>query len=155
MLLEAYTRYRATHRAPWRLTVAGTGPLLAQVQAHPDIDSVGFVEPTDVPSLMARSRALVLPSRFEPWGVVVHEAVCAGLPLVLSERVGAAARFLHHRTNGFRVDVDSVESLTWAISALSDWTDDELERGRRRSIELAEQLGLADFVRAVAAIAAS
>ncbi|MEZ5224278.1 MAG: glycosyltransferase family 4 protein [Ilumatobacteraceae bacterium] len=154
VLLEAYARYRSTHPSPWGLTVAGTGPLLAQVQARPDIDHVGFVEPTDVPALMARHRALVLPSRFEPWGVVVHEAVCAGLPLVLSDRVGAATRFLHHRTNGFRVDVDSVESLTWAITAMSDWSDDQLERGRRRSIELAEQLGLADFVGAIAAIAA-
>ena len=155
VLLAAYAKYRATQRSPWSLTVAGTGPLSNLFTSGDGIELAGFVQPDELPQLFARSRALVLPSRFEPWGVVVHEAACAGLPLVLSERVGAGSRFLHHRVNGFRVDVDSIDSLAWALTELSNWTDHEFERSRRRSIELAEQLRLSDFVRAIRALGGS
>ena len=48
-----------------------------------------FIEPTDVPSLMWKHSCLILPSRWEPWGVVVLEAMAAGMNTIVSDRVGA------------------------------------------------------------------
>ena len=48
-----------------------------------------FVEPADVPALMKKYSCLILPSRWEPWGVVVLEALAAGMKTIVSDRVGA------------------------------------------------------------------
>jgi glycosyltransferase involved in cell wall biosynthesis len=73
-------------------------------------------------------------SRHEPWGVVVNEAAASGLPLVLSDRVGAAYDLLRDGENGFLVPVDDADA---AASALRKLTDPELRRRQgERSREL-------------------
>lgn len=64
-------------------------------------------------------------SRHEPWGVVVNEAAASRLPLVLSDRVGAAYDLLQDGENGFLVPVDDADA---AASALRKLTDPELRR---------------------------
>ena len=46
----------------------------------------GFVEPKDVPRLMARAKAFILASDFDPWPLVLLEATAAGCPVVASDR---------------------------------------------------------------------
>jgi len=53
-----------------------------------------------------------------PGGVVVNEAAACGLPLVLSEHVGAAHDLLAPGENGFRVPVDDVAATAGALRAL-------------------------------------
>ena len=48
-----------------------------------------FIEPADVPSLMRKYSCLILPSRWEPWGVVVLEAMAAGMKVIVSDSVGS------------------------------------------------------------------
>ena len=67
------------------LVVAGTGPELpywrrrvAESGREDDIRMLGFTKA--VPSLLAAADALVSPTRFEPYGQGVHEAICCGLP---------------------------------------------------------------------------
>jgi len=64
-------------------------------------------------------------SRHEPWGVVVNEAAASGLPLVLSDRVGAAYDLLRDGENGFLVPADDVHAAAEAFRKL---TDPELRR---------------------------
>jgi glycosyltransferase involved in cell wall biosynthesis len=59
-------------------------------------------------------------SRREPWGVVVNEAAASGLPLVLSDRVGAAYDLLRDGENGFLVPVEDAGAAAEALSKLSD-----------------------------------
>ena len=65
-------------------------------------------------------------SRHETWGVVVNEAAASGLPLVLSDRVGAAHDLLRHGENGFLVPADDVSAAADAFHELV--TDDDLRR---------------------------
>lgn len=48
-----------------------------------------FVEPDNVPEIMRKNACLIVPSRWEPWGVVVLEAMAAGMKVVVSSKVGA------------------------------------------------------------------
>ena len=65
-------------------------------------------------------------SRHEPWGVVVNEAAASGLPLVLSEHVGAAADLLVDGENGFLVPADDAVAAADAIRKLA--VDPDLRR---------------------------
>jgi glycosyltransferase involved in cell wall biosynthesis len=59
-------------------------------------------------------------SRHEPWGVVVNEAAASGLPLVLSDRVGAARDLLRDGDNGFLVPADDDGAAADALRKLRD-----------------------------------
>ena len=59
----------------------------------------------------------ILPSRHEPFGIVILEAWSAGLPVIAS-RVGGIPTFVTHDTDGLLVSVDSMEELQLAISRL-------------------------------------
>ena len=54
-------------------------------------------------------------SEREPWAVVVNEAAACGLPLVLSDRVGAAHDLLHDGENGFLVGAGDVDAAARAL----------------------------------------
>jgi glycosyltransferase involved in cell wall biosynthesis len=91
-------------------------------------------------------------SRQETWGVVVNEAAASGLPLVLSDRVGAAYDLLRDGENGFLVPADDVEAAAEALRRLA--ADPELRRRMgARSSELVAAWGyepsVESFVEAV------
>jgi glycosyltransferase involved in cell wall biosynthesis len=65
-------------------------------------------------------------SRHEPWGVVVNEAAASGLPLVLSDRVGAAYDLLRDGENGFLVPANDVAAAADALRQLA--ADSDLRR---------------------------
>jgi glycosyltransferase involved in cell wall biosynthesis len=65
-------------------------------------------------------------SRHEPWGVVVNEAAASGLPLVLSDRVGAAADLLREGENGFLVPAENAAAAADALRRLA--ADPDLRR---------------------------
>jgi glycosyltransferase involved in cell wall biosynthesis len=96
-------------------------------------------------------------SRQETWGVVVNEAAASGLPLVLSDRVGAAYDLLRDGENGFLVPADDVEAAAEALRRLA--ADPELRRRMgARSRELVAAWGydpsVESFVEAVREAAA-
>jgi glycosyltransferase involved in cell wall biosynthesis len=79
-------------------------------------------------------------SRHEPWGVVVNEAAASGLPLVLTDRVGAAYDLLRDGENGFLVRADDVGAAADALQKLAE--DSELRRRMgERSRELVRGWG--------------
>jgi glycosyltransferase involved in cell wall biosynthesis len=70
-------------------------------------------------------------SRHETWGVVVNEAAASGLPLVLSDRVGAARDLLRNGENGFLVQVDDPEAAADAFRQLAADADLRRRMGER------------------------
>jgi glycosyltransferase involved in cell wall biosynthesis len=81
----------------------------------------------------------VLPSTYEPWGVVVHEHACAGFPLLLSTAVGAADRFLVEGENGHRFIAGDKGTLKNMMRMLMLSSNDELRAMGQRSAELGAQ----------------
>jgi glycosyltransferase involved in cell wall biosynthesis len=78
---------------PVSTLVVGDGALAPQLRAAlpPGQGAVtGFVNQADLPSYYHAADILVLPSSYEPWGLVVNEAMATGTLPVVSDRVGAA-----------------------------------------------------------------
>jgi glycosyltransferase involved in cell wall biosynthesis/GT2 family glycosyltransferase len=85
----------------------------------------------------ASADVFALLSTHEPWGVVVNEAAASALPLVLSDRVGAARDLLRDGENGFLVPAGDPETAARALRVLLD--PDERRRAGARSRELVRE----------------
>ncbi|HRD51522.1 MAG TPA: glycosyltransferase family 4 protein [Flavobacteriales bacterium] len=142
LLCDAFAElYDAGDAGDWELWLAGTGELHEQVMAsrsgrHPRISHLGFKQPLEMEAIVAKCGAFVLPSTYEPWGVVVHEHACSALPLVLSSAVGAGERFLIEGENGFRFVSGDKASMKTALRMLMLSSDDEMRAMGQRSLEL-------------------
>jgi glycosyltransferase involved in cell wall biosynthesis len=124
---------RAFDRVPGELVLAGSGSEEGRLKQLASED-VRFVGPLDRDQLLewyARADVFVLPSRSEPWGMVLNEAAAAGLPLVATEDVGAAHDLIEHGVNGFRVPSDDPEALAAALRRLAEDEAFRREAGAR------------------------
>ena len=68
----------------------------------------------------------VLPSEHEPWGLAVNEAMCAGLPVVVSREVGCVADLVQDGVNGYTPAAGDIEGLARALQRLIE--DEDLRR---------------------------
>ena len=87
----------------WEMICAGTGEEWDNRIEHDKIKHLGFVQPKEMKALVDQKPVYVLPSSFEPWGVSVQEFAIAGCPLIISDVVGAAERFVEPGVNGVLV----------------------------------------------------
>ncbi len=101
ILLQAYKIYKNKYAGKWTLSCIGNGPLRDMLTSDLTIEVEEFMSQSMLVQRARQAGAFILPSRFEPWGVVVHEFAAAGLPLILSENVGAKAQFLAENLNGY------------------------------------------------------
>ena len=79
---------------------------------------LGFRGRDELAELYACADVFCLPSLHEPWGVVVNEAAACGLPLVVSDRVGAGRDLVAAGENGMIVGAGDVEGLSRALRDL-------------------------------------
>jgi glycosyltransferase involved in cell wall biosynthesis len=97
------------------------GALAAQLGISDHIRFAGSRPWDELPAFYAAADLLVLPSRFEPWGAVVNEAIACGLPVIVSDQVGCAPDLVNPAENGWIVPANNVESLASALAeALGD-----------------------------------
>jgi glycosyltransferase involved in cell wall biosynthesis len=139
VLVDGYATYRASVDAPWPLLVAGTGPLDHLLDDQEGVERVGFVQPSELPDLFERTGCLVLPSRFEPWGVVVHEATAAGLPVVCTRVCGASTRLVLDGYNGAVVTPDDPDALAAGLRRVHEAPADQRRQMGAASRSLAQQ----------------
>ena len=78
---------------------------------------MGFHQRDALVELYACADVFCLPSRHEPWGVVVNEAAACGLPLVVTDRVGAGADLVRAGENGTVVAAEDPRALAEALAA--------------------------------------
>ncbi len=116
-LAAAYQKYCKEVSNPWPLVCAGVGPL-RDLLVEAGAEDRGFVQPADLPALMREAGAFILPSRFEPWGVVAQEAAASQLPLILSSACGSGVQLLRSHFNGFNFEAGSVSGLTGALLSM-------------------------------------
>jgi glycosyltransferase involved in cell wall biosynthesis len=114
-LVDAFLK--ASSSAPkMKLLLVGDGPLKADVEKRLATDpkrlvAPGYAKYSELPLYYAISDLFVHPAQSEPYGVSVQEALACGLPVIVSDKVGAAADFLEPGWNGDLFPVGDVESL--------------------------------------------
>jgi glycosyltransferase involved in cell wall biosynthesis len=104
-----------------KLTLVGEGPLRSSLEARiPSrlklrVEFAGFQPVEALPKFYAAADLFVLPSRHDGWGVVVNQALAAGLPIVCTEAVGAAHDLVTDGWNGAVIPADDREALHNAL----------------------------------------
>lgn len=114
------------------------GPLQDYVANH-NLDSVrffGFQNRKALPKFYAISDILVLPSERETWGIVVNEALSCGLPVIVSDRVGAGPDLVRHGYNGFIFPRHDTVALASRIKELSELPQHERSIMGSRSLNI-------------------
>ncbi len=140
-LLEAF---RALDRPDARLVFLGDGPerpaLEARIAEHGVAERVaisGFVNQSEIPEWYAASDALVLPSdRMETWGLVVNEAMAAGLPVLVSDAAGCAPDLVREGENGWTFPCGDVPALAERMRRLAELSADKRALMGSRSREV-------------------
>jgi glycosyltransferase involved in cell wall biosynthesis len=150
VLIHAFARI--AHRVPaLELHLLGTGQavdslckLIPPKLSH-RIHFLGFKQPAELPPIFAAADIFVLPSRHDGWGVVVNEALGAGLPIIISDRVGARD-LVEDGRNGLITCAGDVEELAEALLQLGQ--SPEMRRSfAKGSAERAAQWDLDEGVR--------
>jgi len=111
-LVTAFTQLAA--RLPKaRLRIVGTSPKIS----HPQIEVLGLVPVERIPALIAQACVLCLPSRYEPFGIVVLEAFAQKVPAVVT-RVDALAHLVKEGVTGRVVEPGDTAALAAALEDL-------------------------------------
>jgi len=125
--------------------VARVGPA-----ARARIRYEGFQPPERLPEYFGKSDVFVLPSRHDGWGVVINQALAAGLPIITSDAVGAGLDLVESGSNGMCVVANDVDALysameTFALNPeiIRQWG----ERSRERARDLTPEAGAEKWVR--------
>ena len=123
--LDTLLAAAAVARSKPTLLIVGDGPArlsLERQAAELGVAArlVGDVPWTRISDAYIAADIFALLSRHEPWGVVVNEAAASGLPLVLSDQVGASYDLLRDGENGIRVAADDADGAAEAFDVLSD-----------------------------------
>lgn len=123
-LWQAFIELQAEQPNEWELWCLGIGDV--KPIEHPKIKHFGFIQPRDLATYTAQTGVFILPSRFEPWGVVVHEFAASGFPLLLSNAVGAKQSFLENNKNGYEFKSQNVVDLKRVLKLIINLSEPEL-----------------------------
>jgi glycosyltransferase involved in cell wall biosynthesis len=99
LLVAAYECYRGRVADPWGLTCAGMGPQKPRLAGRPGITDLGFVQPAEMPGLFARHGCFVIASDYDPWPLVIAEALASGMPVVCTDACGSHVELIKPELN--------------------------------------------------------
>lgn len=124
-LIEAFRVISAHPKLEdWALVLVGSGPIEEDLQRQAaalgsKVRFTGFQQLDRLPSYYGLASCLVLPSLSEPWGLVVNEAMAAGLPVVASQQCGCVMELVFPGVNGVIVDPLVPKSLEHGLMAIA------------------------------------
>ncbi len=147
-LANAFTRFSRA-RPEWTLRLCGSGEQRDLIPRDARIIVEDFVQPAQLAERFRQARFFVLPSLFEAWGLVVHEASLSGCALALSDCIGSADDLATPR-NGVRFRAGSDDDLERALHQAADFDDLRLLEAGLESLRLAREYGPERFGREIA-----
>jgi glycosyltransferase involved in cell wall biosynthesis len=118
------------------LVVAGTGEMEAELKSlaasakAPRVLFPGFFNQSEMPKLLGACDIFVLPAENEPWGLIINEAMCAGLPIVAARGIGAVRDLVQDGVNGHVFDAGDLSGLAEALRPLIE------DKGIRASMKI-------------------
>lgn len=161
LLARAFSRLAAENPRV-RLILMGEGPMEGDLRAtlgtSDRVQWTGFKDWDELPSVYESANVLCVPSRYDGWGLVVPEGLAAGLPVIATDRTGAAHDLLTSGQNGLLVkgndwlelyramkemaQLDEVGWSAWSRRARHSVAAHSLARGAARFIAAAEHASL-------------
>ena len=146
LLVDAFVAI-ARQRPGWDLVLVGAeepaflhlGQMTLRERVPPEfkdrVTFTGFIDEQWLVSAIYRaSDVLCLPSDYEPWALVVNEAAAAGMAIVASDVVGAAAELVRDGVNGRVFPARDLRALTEALLEVT--TPNRIERMRAGSVSV-------------------
>lgn len=139
-----------------RLRLIGDGELRESVEqtlrpVRERVEFVGFTDWDELPEVYASADVLCVPSRYDGWGLVVPEGLASGLPLIATDRMGAALEFVETGRNGWLIPAGDQGALINAMREAARLSASELEQMGRHARESVSahtlENGAARFVR--------
>jgi glycosyltransferase involved in cell wall biosynthesis len=106
----------------YNLYIIGGGPCEKKLKgiAKENIIFLGMINNKELSQYYQKNDVFILPSKSEPWGLVVEEALNNGLPILLSNKIGCWEELLKEGENGFLFDYDKEDSLKEAIDKITN-----------------------------------
>jgi len=139
VLLKAWVQLGGK-KGDWELHLIGNGTLKKQLESTVGVVVKNFQQPEQLMQEVTNFGCFLLPSHCEPWGVVVHEFAAAGLPLIVSDVVGATSTFLISGLNGFSFKVNDHIALVNRMRQIINMTDQELHAMAVSSHDLSQRI---------------
>ena len=117
-LLAAVPQLRGQHPG-LRVVIAGDGPYRAELEAlaGPEVTFAGFLGGHDLTALMGASDCYVVPSIYEPFGMVALEAAAAGTPVAVAD-TGGLAEIVDHGVTGVKFPSQDPAALAASVGAV-------------------------------------
>jgi glycosyltransferase involved in cell wall biosynthesis len=143
-LLKAYAKYRTgINGEPWGLVIAGSGQEaenLRKLERDLAVGGVfwpGFLQYGELPFYYGLASAFIHPALSEPWGLVINEAIASGLPVLVSQTVGARYELMADGKNGFTFDPTSLDDLAAKMLVLTRMDEGQRAQMSRASFQIA------------------
>jgi glycosyltransferase involved in cell wall biosynthesis len=123
--LDVLHAFAQTNVPQSHLVYAGEGPMRRELESQAvslglaeRVRFLGFVNQSQLPAVYRASDLLVLPSEYEPFGVVVNEAMLCGCAATVSDRVGAGYDLISHGQSGLIFPCGAVHVLAGILGEL-------------------------------------
>ncbi len=116
-LIRAIGRINQSLSPKCCLLISGDGPLKQSLMSVADsvapqaVRFLGFQNQTQLPGIYDLADVFVLPSLFEPWGLVVNEVMNAGKPVIVSDAVGGGPDLIERGVNGDVFQAGNIDDL--------------------------------------------
>ncbi len=93
----------------------------------------GFKQKHELPPYFAQTKALLFQTDFDIWGLVLNEAMAAGVPCLSSVNAGASSDLIKNGYNGFIVDYENKSDIIEKINFIIENPEKVIEMGKRAS----------------------
>lgn len=144
LLLQAVVAMREMTTSPFKIRLVGGGDIdwakemTVSLGLSEVVEFFPFKEGLELVNEYQHADVFVLPSRFDTFGVVTHEAACCGLPLIISRRAGSSELLVEDGRNGFVVDPEDKAGFAARMVSLVESKELRMAMGGRSRV-IAEQ----------------
>ena len=146
-LWQNFVSINSTLDSKWQLWCVGTGNLWNDRIKDSNIKHFGFVQQEKLVEIIAGSDIYVLPSKYEPWGVSLHEMVSMGKPVLVSDIVGSSYSFAKNDVNGFIFSHKKTNDFKSKMKKLMKLSKEDLEKMGKESLNLSKSISTNSWVK--------
>lgn len=147
-------------RQDFVLQLVGSGPEMKNLKNLTDdlhitdfVSFEGFKQQKEIPRYLAEADCFLFPSEYDIWGLVLVEAMSAGLPCIASIHAGATHDLIKEGVTGFAMDFSETEEVVDKVNWILENPELSKEIGQNASRFIAENVSIeksaAGFVKAI------